>query len=85
MDMSRAADDLRNAMKGFGTNEQALIKVLAKLDPLQVNSVKAAYQSKHHRDLLKDVHSEVSGYFREGLEGMSALGLECRLLRYIAN
>ena len=70
MDMSRAADDLRNAMKGFGTNEQALIKVLAKLDPLQINSVKAAYQSKHHRDLMKDVHSEISGYFREGCEGI---------------
>lgn len=57
-------------MKGFGTNEQALIKVLSKLDPLQINSLKAAYQSKHHRDLMKDVHGETSGYFREGLEGI---------------
>ena len=70
MDMSRAADDARNAMKGFGTNENALIKVLAPLDPLQVNSVKAAFQAKHHRDLMKDIHSETSGHFREGLQGI---------------
>ena len=70
MDMSRAADDVRNAMKGFGTNENALIKVLAPLDPLQVNSVKTAFHARHHRDLMKDIHSETSGYFREGLEGI---------------
>ena len=81
-DMSRAADDCRAAMKGFGTNEQALIKVLSKLDPLQVNSVKAAYQSKHHRDLMKDVHGETSGYFREGLEAIirGPLDQDCHVL-----
>ncbi|KAK5170272.1 uncharacterized protein LTR77_004859 [Saxophila tyrrhenica] len=82
MDMSRAADDLRSAMKGFGTNEQALIKVLAGLDPLQVNSVKAAFQSRHHRDLMKDVHGETSGYFREGLEAIirGPLDQDCHVL-----
>lgn len=69
-DMSRAADDLRAAMKGFGTNEGALIKVLSSLDPLQIEGVKQAYHQRHHRDLMKDVHSETSGYFRDGLEAM---------------
>lgn len=68
--MSKAANDLRAAMKGFGTNEQALINVLAKLDPVDVNSVKAAYKAQHHRDLMDDVHGETSGYFRDGLEGI---------------
>ena len=82
MDMSRAADDLRNAMKGFGTNEQALIKILAPLDPLQVNSLKAAYQARHHRDLMKDIHSETSGYFRDGLEGIvrGPLDQDCHVI-----
>ena len=57
-------------MKGFGTNENALIKTLASLTPLQVNSVKTAYTKKHHRDLMKDVHGETSGYFRDGLEAI---------------
>jgi annexin A7/11 len=82
MDMSRAADDLRSAMKGFGTNEQALIKVLAPLDPLQVESVKKAFSARHHRDLMKDVHSETSGYFRDGLEGIirGPLDQDCHVL-----
>lgn len=57
-------------MKGFGTNETLLIKVMASLGPLEIAAVKQVYQQRHKRDLLKDVHSETSGYFREGLEAM---------------
>jgi len=70
MDMSRAADDLRSAMKGFGTDEAKLINVLKSLDPLQIAGVKSAFQARHKRDLMKDVHSETSGYFRHGLESI---------------
>jgi len=70
MDMSRAADDLRAAMKGFGTNETALINVLSRLGPLEINTVKSTYHSRHHRDLVKDVHSETSGHFRDALEAI---------------
>ena len=82
MDMSRAADDCRRAMKGFGTDERLLIGTLAKLDPLQINSCKAAYSAKHKRDLMKDVHSETSGYFREGLEAIirGPLDQDCHAL-----
>lgn len=70
LDVTRAADDLRASMKGFGTNETLLIKVMASLGPLEIAAVKQVYQQRHKRDLLKDVHSETSGYFREGLEAM---------------
>jgi len=70
MDVSRAADDLRSAMKGIGTNEDKLIKILGSMGPLEVNSVKMAFNQRHKRDLMKDVHSETSGYFREGLEAI---------------
>lgn len=69
-DASRAADDCRAAMKGFGTDETKLIKVLASLGPLEIEACKQAYQQRHRRDLMKDVHSETSGYFREGLEAI---------------
>lgn len=68
--MSRAADDLRSAMKGFGTDENKLIQILGSMGPLEVNSVKMAFNQRHRRDLMKDVHSETSGYFREGLEAI---------------
>ena len=60
-------------MKGFGTDETALITVLSSLNGDQITSVKNAYRRVDRlkeRDLLKDVRGETSGYFREGLEGM---------------
>jgi len=54
-------------MKGFGTNERALISILAQKDPLQVHTIRDAYTRLHRRDLIKDVKSEVSGWFETGL------------------
>jgi annexin A7/11 len=54
-------------MKGFGTDEKALVAVLAPLDPLQVAAVRDTYSKKHGRDLVKDVKSETGGYFENGL------------------
>ncbi|KAK4561513.1 hypothetical protein LTR86_004831 [Recurvomyces mirabilis] len=68
MDMTRAADELRAAMKGFGTDEKVLVRVIGALGPLEINGVKAAFAAKHKRDLFKDIHSETSGNFRDGLE-----------------
>jgi annexin A7/11 len=61
------ADALRKAMKGFGTDEAALIRVLAHLDPLQMAAVRQTYTRHLNRDLYKDVKSETSGYFEQGL------------------
>lgn len=54
-------------MKGFGTDEKALIKILADKDALQVNVIRQAYTNQHKRQLIADVKSEVSGWFEEGL------------------
>lgn len=54
-------------MKGFGTDEATLIRVLAPLDPLQVASVRETYTRHINRDLYKDVKSETSGYLEQGL------------------
>jgi annexin A7/11 len=61
------ADQLRKAMKGFGTDEKALIAVLARLDPLQMAAVRDTYSRHLGRDLYKDVKSETSGYFGDAL------------------
>jgi len=54
-------------MKGFGTDEKALIRILANKDPLQVEAIRNAYQNQHRRNLISDIKSEVSGYFEKGL------------------
>ncbi|KAL4926019.1 annexin [Aspergillus undulatus] len=66
-DSRREADALRKAMKGFGTDEKALIQILAKLAPDQIAAVRATYSSHIKRDLYSDVKSETSGYFKQGL------------------
>ncbi|KAJ5646587.1 hypothetical protein N7490_002959 [Penicillium lividum] len=66
-DFRREADILRKAMKGFGTDEKALIQVLAHLDPLQMAAVRATYSQHIGRDLYKDVKSETDGYLGQGL------------------
>ncbi|KAL4902968.1 hypothetical protein BDW74DRAFT_157201 [Aspergillus multicolor] len=66
-DFRHHADVLRKAMKGFGTDEKALIQALARLDPLQIAAVRATYSSHLRRDLYSDVKSETSSYFRQGL------------------
>ena len=63
VDMSRQADECRKAMKGLGTDEAALIKVLTRLSPLEIPAIKETFRQRHGRDLENDVRKEVSGYF----------------------
>ncbi|KAI1435305.1 hypothetical protein GGR50DRAFT_335693 [Xylaria sp. CBS 124048] len=66
-DATPDAKALRSAMKGFGTDENTLIRVLANKDPHQIEAIKAAYSRQFSRSLEQDVKSETSGYFGDGL------------------
>ncbi|KAJ3476211.1 hypothetical protein NLG97_g9200 [Lecanicillium saksenae] len=66
-DASGDAQALRSAMKGFGTDEKALIHVLANKDPLQVDAIREAFHRNLRRNLIEDLKSETSGYFERGL------------------
>lgn len=67
VDLSRTADALRTAMKGFGTNEAVMIQHLAHIPALEVPVLKQQFQQRHQRSLEKDVEKEVSGYFEMAL------------------
>jgi len=54
-------------MKGFGTDEKALVRHLADKDPLQINVLREVYHQRFKRHLLNDVQSETSSWFMEGL------------------
>ena len=54
-------------MKGFGTNQSVLIKILSKLDPLQMALLRNTYSTRIQRNLEHDVASETSSHFKEGL------------------
>ena len=67
IDPGPAADALRAAMKGFGTDERALTRAAVHIPAEAVPAVHDAFRQRHRRVLTADVRSETSGYFREAL------------------
>lgn len=66
-DASADARACRAAMKGFGTDEKALIRALADKDPLQIEALRTAFQREFNRDLVNDIKKETSGDLEYGL------------------
>jgi annexin A7/11 len=55
------AEILRKAMKGFGTDEKAIIAVLGKLTNAERQKVSIAFKQMYGKDLIKDLKSELGG------------------------
>ncbi|KAL8404355.1 hypothetical protein RB594_009268 [Gaeumannomyces avenae] len=70
-DPSPDVNGLRAAMKGWGTDEAALIRILSDKDPLQVDAIRNGFQRNLNRDLIKDIESETGSWFREGLVALA--------------
>lgn len=70
-------------MKGFGTDEKELIRVLCSKDPLQINVLRDTYNRNERRDLLADLKSELGGDLEETLMGIARGPLlqDCHHLR----
>lgn len=61
---------LHKAMKGLGTNNTTLIRVVVTRAEIDMQYIKAVFLKKHHKTLVAAIHSETSGHYRTFLESL---------------
>ncbi|KAL6010033.1 hypothetical protein ACLOJK_000464 [Asimina triloba] len=61
------AENLKKAFQGWGTNEKAVISILAHRNAAQRTLIRQAYQQIHKEDLIKRLESEISGDFEKAV------------------
>jgi len=66
------AEYMRKAIKGWGTDEAAIIAVVSTRCNSQRNKVMLEYKTAYGRDLKEDLHGDLSGNFRELILGLFA-------------
>ncbi|XP_038052287.1 annexin A6-like [Patiria miniata] len=59
------ADQLQKAMKGVGTDERQLIRIIVSRCEVDLGHIKTAYTAKHGKSLAEAIKSETSGDFRK--------------------
>lgn len=64
-DKDADAAALRKAMKGFGTDEKAIIKVLTSRTNSQRQEIEHYYKTAYGKDLVTDLKKELSGDFED--------------------
>ena len=67
VNIEQDAADLRKAMKGMGTDEAAIIKIVANRTQKQRVQIKDSYSKQFNRDLIKDLKSELNGKLEDAI------------------
>ncbi|CAF4979384.1 unnamed protein product, partial [Rotaria socialis] len=63
--------ELRRAVKGIGTDEEALIEILASRSNKRLKAINENYQTLFNRALEKDIVGDTSGYLKKLLVALS--------------
>ena len=66
------AKRIRDSVKGLGTNDSRLVRVIVSRSEIDLGLIKQAYRANYGRDMLYDVRDDTSGYYKEILTGLIA-------------
>ncbi|KAJ8284887.1 hypothetical protein COCON_G00037370 [Conger conger] len=66
-----AADELREAIQGAGTDEACLIEILASRNNAEIQEINAIYKAEYGKKLEDAIISDTSGHFRRLLVSLS--------------
>ncbi len=58
------ASRINEAMKGLGTNDEVLIRILVSRDEIDMPEIKNAYRSMYGRDMIEDIKDDTSGDYK---------------------
>ena len=64
------ATRIRESVKGLGTCDTKLVRVIISRSEIDLPFIKQAYQRIYGRDMLHDVRDDTSGYYRDILTGI---------------
>ena len=64
------ATRIREAVKGLGTNDSKLVRVIVSRNDIDMEEIKLAYHRLFGRDMIADVSSDTSGDYRNILVGI---------------
>jgi len=59
------AERVNKAIKGWGTNDHLLIRVLVSREEIDIQGIKACYEKEFGNTMLKDVEGDTSGDYKK--------------------
>uniref|UniRef100_A0A671P379 Annexin n=1 Tax=Sinocyclocheilus anshuiensis TaxID=1608454 RepID=A0A671P379_9TELE len=69
-DAGSDAEALYNAMKGFGSDKEAILELITSRSNAQRQEIRAAYKSQYGKDLIDDLKYELTGKFERLIVGL---------------
>lgn len=83
MELEDSAKRLYKSMKGLGTDESEIIEILCPMTNFERQELKKIYMTMYGKNLEKQIKSELSGNFEDGVLGllMDQSEFEARMLR----